>query len=311
MMDLSCVLAAFCIEQNRNKRAAFQPEPQLPCPTQAAVAPLPPASSPPASLSSALLPADPLDGLLDRLANYLVPLFVTDAEDMRAARLMAVRTIAAYLPETQADLINIGRTIAFSMSALAALGRVASEDMPPALQLRDSARATVLNRAAEQSERSMERRRGNPKVQCAAAGGRPDSADRPWRWGGRARSVVRRGRLSRPRSLKRSETILRSRLSIGRRLKRGRPCKRGQRRAGGGSGRAAPASYQRSAQPGGPIRCPAWLTLARPWSDVGVRDAAGRRTGSRARDRQTRGGEAEAARSHSRVAWDRAVFSAV
>jgi hypothetical protein len=104
-----------------------------------------------------------MDGLLDRLANYLVPLFVTDADDMYAARFMAVRTIAAYQPETQADLINIGRTIAFSMSALAVLSRVASEDMPPSLQLRYFARANVLNRAADQSERSMERRRGYQK----------------------------------------------------------------------------------------------------------------------------------------------------
>jgi hypothetical protein len=124
----------------------------------AAVAPLPSGLLP-----CALLPADLMDGLLDRLANYLVPLFVADAEDMGAARLMAIRTIAAYQPETQADLINIGRTIAFSMSALAVLSRVASEDMLPALQLRYFARANVLNRAADQSERSMERRRGYQK----------------------------------------------------------------------------------------------------------------------------------------------------
>ena len=109
-----------------------------------------------------MLPADPVDGLLDRLASYLVPLFVTDAEDMGAARLITVRTIAAYQPETQADLINIGRTIAFSMSALAVLSRVASEDMPPALQLRYFARANA-----------------------GSCGGRPR------RWGVRTRSGVR------------------------------------------------------------------------------------------------------------------------
>ncbi len=105
------------------------------------------------------LPADPVFGLLDRLADHLAPLFVTDPADLPTGRIMAVRTIASYRPETQADFINVGRAISFSMSALAALSRSASPDMPPALQLRYLARANALNRSADQSERAIERRR--------------------------------------------------------------------------------------------------------------------------------------------------------
>jgi hypothetical protein len=102
---------------------------------------------------------DPADGLIDRLANYLAPLFVTNTRDLPVARLMAVRTIASYQPETQADFINIARSISSSMSALAALRRAAAEDMPPALQLRYFGSANSLSRSADQSERTMERRR--------------------------------------------------------------------------------------------------------------------------------------------------------
>ena len=100
-----------------------------------------------------------MDGLIDRLASHLAPLFVTSTHDLPAARLTAVRTIASYQPETQGDFINITRSIAFSMSALAALRRAAAQEMPPALQLRYFGSANSLNRSADQSERTMERRR--------------------------------------------------------------------------------------------------------------------------------------------------------
>jgi hypothetical protein len=200
---------------------------------------------PSASLPSALLPADPVDGLLDRLASYLVPLFVTDAEDMGAARLMTVRTIAAYQPETQADLINIGRTIAFSMSALAVLSRVASEDMPPALQLRYFARANVLNRAADQSERSMERRRGNQKSSTpspeAVAADRGDGASEPDLASDEAAieaavaEAIRDYTASRPPAAPLARTDVPAEAVA-----------------------AMPAAVQMSPQPNGAVRCPAW-----------------------------------------------------
>jgi hypothetical protein len=112
-----------------------------------------------AAASPLPLPADTRDSLIDRLASYLAPFFDTNPHDMPAAHLTAVRAIASYQPETQADCINIARSISFSMSALAALRRAAAEEMPPALQLRYFGGANSLNRSADQSERMMERRR--------------------------------------------------------------------------------------------------------------------------------------------------------
>jgi len=109
----------------------------------------------------ASLPADPEFGLLDRLADHLAPLFVTNPDDLPTARLMAVRTIASYRPETQADFINIARTVGFSMSTLAALSRSAAQDMAPALHLRYFGCATAVSRCADQSERARARRRSD------------------------------------------------------------------------------------------------------------------------------------------------------
>ncbi|WP_428485737.1 hypothetical protein [Rhodopila sp.] len=104
------------------------------------------------------LPADPVFGLIECLANRLAPLFVAGRDDLPVAQAMAVCAIASYQPRTHADCINSARVIAFSMAALAALGRAASEDMPPALQLRYLGKANTLNRSAAQGERLMERR---------------------------------------------------------------------------------------------------------------------------------------------------------
>ena len=111
-----------------------------------------------AAASPLPLPADTRAGLIDRLASYLAPFFDTNPHDLPAAHLTAVRAIASYQPETQADCMNIARSISFSMSALAALRRAAAE-MLPALQLRYFGGANSLNRSADQSERMMERRR--------------------------------------------------------------------------------------------------------------------------------------------------------
>ncbi|HEY1412177.1 MAG TPA: hypothetical protein VGF36_08550 [Rhodopila sp.] len=70
-----------------------------------------------------------------------------------------MRAIQAYQPETRADCVNAGRTIAFSMAALALLGHAASEDMEMPEKLRVLGRANALNRSADQSERSMMQRR--------------------------------------------------------------------------------------------------------------------------------------------------------
>jgi hypothetical protein len=73
---------------------------------------------------------------------------------------MAISGIEAYQPETRADYINLARTISFSLAALSLLGQAASPDMPMPEKMRAFGRANALNRSADQSERTMMRRRG-------------------------------------------------------------------------------------------------------------------------------------------------------
>jgi hypothetical protein len=116
--------------------------------------------------SSSLIPSnqtlpsiDPRIGLMLTLADLLVPLFKTGSIDTALAHQMAVSAIEAYHPQTRADFVNIARTIAFSMTALALLGATASPDMTMAEQMRACGRANALNRSADQSERTMLHRR--------------------------------------------------------------------------------------------------------------------------------------------------------
>jgi hypothetical protein len=115
--------------------------------------------STPQTADQALPPVDPKIGLMFSVADLLIPLFKTGSIDVKLARRMAVSAIEAYQPETRADYVNIARTIAFSMSALALLGKAAAADLTPAETMRTFSRATALNRSADQSERSMMQRR--------------------------------------------------------------------------------------------------------------------------------------------------------
>jgi hypothetical protein len=97
-------------------------------------------------------------------ADHLIPFFKVGSTDSALARKMAISAIAAYDPETRADCINIARTIAFSMAALALLGKATSSDMTMPEQMRAYGRANTLNRSADQSERTMMRRRAYHKA---------------------------------------------------------------------------------------------------------------------------------------------------
>jgi hypothetical protein len=72
---------------------------------------------------------------------------------------MAMSAIAAYHPESRSDYVNIARTIAFSMAALALLAKATHTDMPTPDLMRVFGRANALNRSADQSERTMIQRR--------------------------------------------------------------------------------------------------------------------------------------------------------
>jgi hypothetical protein len=103
------------------------------------------------------------------VANLLIPLFISSFVDVALAREMAVSAIEAYQPATRADYVNIARTIAFSMSALALLGQAAGQDMMAPEKMRAFGRANALSRSADQSERTMMLRHhhqnANPRVE--------------------------------------------------------------------------------------------------------------------------------------------------
>jgi hypothetical protein len=117
-------------------------------------------------------PTDPKAGLIVVAASQLVPLFRTKSTGYRGAHKMAMSAIAAYHPEARSDYVNIARTIAFSMAALALLANAATADMPMPDLMRVYGRANALNRSADQSERTMIRRRtyhaANPPAELPA-----------------------------------------------------------------------------------------------------------------------------------------------
>jgi hypothetical protein len=109
-------------------------------------------------------PVNPMLGLLYAASHLLLPLFKIGTIDDRLAQQMAASAIEAYSPETRADYVNVARTIAFSMTALALLGKSANPDMTMAEQMRAYGRANALNRSADQSERTMMQRRRHQKA---------------------------------------------------------------------------------------------------------------------------------------------------
>jgi hypothetical protein len=117
-----------------------------------------------APAASSLPPINPRLGLMFAAAHHLLPLFRIGTIDDRLARQMAVSAIESYHPETRADYVNVARIIAFSMTALALLGKTASPDMALPDQMRAYGRANALNRSADQSERTMMQRRRHQKA---------------------------------------------------------------------------------------------------------------------------------------------------
>ncbi len=111
---------------------------------------------------------DPALGLMVGVADHLVPLFATVGIGIPLARRMALSAIEAYEPRTRADYVNVARTIAFSMSALALLGKAAAPDMSMAEKMRAFGRANALNRSADQSERTMMQRRHHQQTTVRA-----------------------------------------------------------------------------------------------------------------------------------------------
>ena len=94
-----------------------------------------------------------------RISDHLIPLFAGPEIDALLARQMAISAIGSYRPEGHADYVNVARTIAFSMAALALLGNAVGQDVTMVEKMRAYGRANALNRSADQSERTMMQRR--------------------------------------------------------------------------------------------------------------------------------------------------------
>jgi hypothetical protein len=94
------------------------------------------------------------------VADHLMPFFEKGSLTEDFQRRMALSAIDAYCRESRADYVNVARTVAFSLAAVALLGKaMSSADMPLKEQMRVYGRANALNRSADQSERSMMERR--------------------------------------------------------------------------------------------------------------------------------------------------------
>ena len=136
-----------------------------------------PTASNPTASNQPLPPIDPQIGLMVSAAEHLIPLFECPAIDRPLARRMAASALYAYNPETHADFVSAARIIAFSMAALALLGKTASPNMTMPEQMRAFGRANALNRSADQSERTMMQRRrydkANPQAEQPARESEP------------------------------------------------------------------------------------------------------------------------------------------
>ena len=104
-------------------------------------------------------PYDPMFGLQEKVASLLTPIFQDAKTEELFAYQIACRSLQAYEPETRADFVNAGRTIAFGLASMVLLKEVFN----PTLDLEDKKRAAIhanaLNRSADQAERSMMERR--------------------------------------------------------------------------------------------------------------------------------------------------------
>jgi hypothetical protein len=111
---------------------------------------------------------DPQIGLKFVIAGHLIPFFQSGPVDTNLARQMAHSAVDAYNPQSRADYINIARTIAFSVAAVALLAQITAEPMALPDQMKAYARANALNRSADQSERTMLRRRRDQQANPTA-----------------------------------------------------------------------------------------------------------------------------------------------
>jgi hypothetical protein len=108
-----------------------------------------PTPFPPAPLRSA-------DIFLHLIVAFLAPMFLAaTGGDIACARLAAMETVNAYRARSHADLLSIAQIIAFGLATLSSLSLSMADDLPLSMTLRLRNNATSLNRAADQSRRTL------------------------------------------------------------------------------------------------------------------------------------------------------------
>ncbi len=99
----------------------------------------------------------------DRILTFLIPLFLTPANsDANRARQAVEALLESYNPRTARELRLAALAIAFSLGALDALAKSASQDATLSQVLRLRGNANALARSADKAELALQAERSEP-----------------------------------------------------------------------------------------------------------------------------------------------------
>ncbi len=105
--------------------------------------------------------------LLDRILMFLMPFFSGTAVDRKVIMESILETLGDYRPTTRVELLQAAQVIALSMSSLDSLGEAFSTELTASMRLRLRGGANALNRSAEQTLRSLDKRQAAEPVEAA------------------------------------------------------------------------------------------------------------------------------------------------
>jgi hypothetical protein len=92
---------------------------------------------------------------LEHLIHFLMPFFLNAAPSIEEARAEILETLASYGARTRQEFLHAAQIIAFGLSTLDMLADAKATEMSTSMRLRYRGCANSLNRAGQQSERSL------------------------------------------------------------------------------------------------------------------------------------------------------------
>jgi hypothetical protein len=107
-------------------------------------------------LSSSHSVAPRQSACLEIVIGFLLPYFAGAAVDLRSARADVIETLASYGPRTRAEFLQAAQVIALSMTTLEVLHEAKTMEMSPSMRIRHRGNANSLNRAAVQTQKSLD-----------------------------------------------------------------------------------------------------------------------------------------------------------